>query len=110
VVCDGRESESFYSGCIYSIGGLIVGLENADVYIARRTYENTKKKTRNTSIHALGVTWGCRRRIHIRWAERGGKMACAEIEIVFAERATTMPFDTDAGQHDDAWNNTRDNE
>jgi len=37
-------------------------------------------------------------------------MACAEIEIVFAERATTTPFDTDAGQHDDAWNNTRDNE
>jgi len=43
VVCDGRESESLYSGCVYSIGGLMVGLENADVYIARRKYENTKK-------------------------------------------------------------------
>lgn len=43
MVCDGRENKSFYGGCVYSIRGLIVGLENADVYMARRKYEIAKK-------------------------------------------------------------------
>ena len=45
----------------------MMGLENADVYIARRKYENTKKRYKG--IHALELMWRRWRRAHGWWVK-----------------------------------------